>query len=56
MTTNMNMQINSMKDLRDIKRIENIDVAQKSKVSGGIEDDEKSKYLHGLTSRMRKQI
>ncbi|GJX54885.1 RNA-directed DNA polymerase, eukaryota, reverse transcriptase zinc-binding domain protein [Tanacetum coccineum] len=45
-----------IKSLQDMKNLQSLEVAQKSKIKWGIEGYENSKYYHGILNKKRSQI
>ncbi|GKG42620.1 hypothetical protein Tco_0476918, partial [Tanacetum coccineum] len=52
----VNKRTNVVRLLRDLEKLQSSEAAQKAKIKWAIEEDEKSKYYHGILNKKRSQL
>ncbi|GJT78028.1 RNA-directed DNA polymerase, eukaryota [Tanacetum coccineum] len=52
----VNKRTNVVRSLRELEKLQSVEVAQKAKIKWAIEGDENSKYYHGILNKKRSQL
>ncbi|GKB45488.1 putative reverse transcriptase domain-containing protein [Tanacetum coccineum] len=52
----VNKRTNVVRSLRELEKLQSVEVAQKEKIKWAIEGDENSKYYHGILNKKRSQL